>query len=536
MRLLDKVLHIMARKLKYPIGIETFSDIIEGGYVYVDKTSYIPMLLDSGKQYFLSRPRRFGKSLFVSTLQAYFEGKRELFKGLDIDKEEELDWTQRPVFKFSLNAVDAHSEDSLTDYLNDSLLLYELKYGRESEIKTLSQRFVYLLMRAYEETGRKAVVLIDEYDAPLLSTLDKMVLNNSYRNTLKAFFSVLKKSDELIHFAFITGISRFSHTSLFSGANHLKDITFYDDFAAICGITEEELHRYMYDSVLEYANKKKITSEKAFEILKENYDGYHFCEDCPDIYNPYSLLSAFSSKKVENFWFRTGTPSYLLEVMKRDNFFLPNLDCMESSQGGLSVKESYLNDPVALLFEAGYATIKSYDDEKMLYKLGLPNKEVSESFSCALLPIYSGYQARDCDDRFYKMRSAVIDGEAERFMELLKTFLEGNPYGNTEMTKRETYFKNNIFLIFKALGFRPRVEEQTCRARMDVMMETRRYVYIFELKTDGKVEEAAGQIEEKGYADPYRHTGKTLIKIAANYTSSLNNIDTWTIECVSPVL
>ena len=203
MRLLDKVLHIMARKLKYPIGIETFSDIIEGGYVYVDKTSYIPMLLDSGKQYFLSRPRRFGKSLFVSTLQAYFEGKRELFKGLDIDKEEELDWTQRPVFKFSLNAVDAHSEDSLTDYLNDSLLLYELKYGRESEIKTLSQRFVYLLMRAYEETGRKAVVLIDEYDAPLLSTLDKMVLNNSYRNTLKAFFSVLKKSDELIHFALL---------------------------------------------------------------------------------------------------------------------------------------------------------------------------------------------------------------------------------------------------------------------------------------------------------------------------------------------
>ncbi len=334
----------------------------------------------------------------------------------------------------------------------------------------------------------------------------------------------------MISFAFITGISRFSHTSLFSGANHLDDITFLDDYSAICGITEVELTATFSESIHEFALKNRQSDEEMKKLLKENFDGYHFSKNSPDIYNPYSILKCFKSKEIDDFWFQSGTPSSLISILKRDDFYLPNLDCIESLQSNLSVKESYLNNPVALLFESGYITIKDYDEEKKMYTLGLPNKEVAVSFSGALMPIYSGYKEYVCNDFFIKMRSAVIDGEAERFMDLLKVFLEGNPYSNTKLDQRESYFKNNIFIVFKALGFYPRVEEQTCRARMDVMLQTRRFIYIFELKTDGKITEAKHQIEEKGYAVPFLYSGKTIIKIAANYSSKLNNIDSWEID------
>lgn len=523
----------MAPTLKYPLGIQTFSTIIEDGFIYIDKTRYIKELKDSGKYYFLSRPRRFGKSLLLSTMEAYFEGRRDLFKGLAIFD----DVSERhpcPVLKFSFNTLDAETEQSLKDFISDCLVPYEDRYGKIPEIKTLSQRFANIIVNAHDKTGEKVVVLIDEYDAPLLNTLERPVLNESYRQTLRAMFSVLKSYDAYIEFAFVTGVSRFSHTSLFSGANNFKDISLEDKYAGICGITEEELKRYLPESISGFAKKANVTDEEAFLMLKESYDGYHFSEDSPDIYNPYSLLNALDSKKIRDYWFKSGTPSYLLGIMKRDDFFLPDLDRVETMESGLSVKESYLNNPVALLFETGYLTIKSYDDEMSIYTLGLPNKEVSESFSKALMPIYSGYTDWECGDLIAKMRRTVVDGEAERFMELLKTFLAGNPYGNTELARRESYFRNNIYIIFKALGFEPRAEEQTCRGRMDVMLRTRRFIYIFELKTDGSVVKAMDQIEEKGYWVPYRHSGMTVIRIAANYSTSENNIDTWKIESSAP--
>ncbi|MDE5585420.1 MAG: ATP-binding protein [Muribaculaceae bacterium] len=518
----------MEKTLKYPIGIQTFSEIIEDGYVYIDKTRYIKKLKDSGKFYFLSRPRRFGKSLLLSTMQAYFEGKRGLFKGLYI-YDEESDWTSYPVLMFSFNTLEASSMDSLSIFLNTAFSRYERIYGKDPDAVALPQRFENLLENAYEKTGRKVAVLIDEYDAPLLNTLDRPELNERYRQTLKAVFSVLKSYDRYIEFAFVTGVSRFSHTSLFSGANNLTDISLEDDYAGMCGITEDELKEYLPDAISEFANKQKTSEEEAFLMLKESYDGYHFSQESPDVYNPFSLLSALRSKRVDDFWFKSGTPSYLIGVMKRDNFFLPDLDCIETLSSGLSVKESYLSNPVALLFETGYLTIKSFDDEMNLYTLGLPNKEVAESFSKALLPIYSGYMDRECEDLLVKMRRSVVEGDADRFMELLQTFLEGNPYGNTEMAKRESYFKNNIYIVFRALGFLPRAEEQTCSARMDVMLRTRRFIYIFELKTDGNVSKAMDQIEDKGYADPYLHSDKTVIRIAANYSTQRNNIDSWEI-------
>lgn len=433
------------------------------------------------------------------------------------------------MFMFSFNTLDAKSEDSLDEFLDVALSRYERKYGKDADVYALPQRFENLIVNAYEKSGQKVVVLVDEYDAPLLNTLGHPELNDRYRQTLKAVFSVLKSYDRYIEFAFVTGVSRFGHTSLFSGANNFTDISFEDGYAGICGITEEELKEHLSESINEFAHKSKVTEEEALGILKDNYDGYHFSQESPDIYNPFSLLSALQSKRVDDFWFKSGTPSYLIDILKRDDFFLPDLDGIEAMESGLSVKESYINNPVALLFETGYLTIKGYDEEKRLYSLGLPNMEVAESFSKALIPIYSGYSDRECENLLVKMRSAVIDGEADRFMNLLQTFLEGNPYGNTEMAKRESYFKNNIYIVFRALGFMPRAEEQTCRARMDVMLRTRRFIYIFELKTDGSVSNAMDQIEAKGYATPYRHSDKTIIRIAANYSTERNNIDSWEI-------
>lgn len=519
----------MVKKVKYPIGIQSFSEIIEGGYLYVDKTAYIRELVDTGKYYFLSRPRRFGKSLLLTTIQSYFEGIRELFRGLDIESDDR-EWAPHPVILLSLNMVDPKSERSLLDFLNDCLVPYENLYGRNPEIKTLSQRFANIIVNAHEKTGQKVVVLVDEYDAPLLSTLDMPELNENYLQTLKAIFSVLKPYDRHIEFALITGVSRFSHTSLFSGANNLTDISFDQSFAAICGITEEEVISNFGTSINELSKATGSSEHDVLRNLKENFDGYHFCQNYPDIYNPYSLLSAFKYRKISDYWFQSGTPSYLIRMLKREDFFLPDLDNLESMQSSLSVKESYLNNPVALLFETGYITIKDYDDEKQLYTLGLPNKEVAESFSKALMPIYSGYPQYECDNLYGKMRNAVVDGEPDRFMEYLRVFLEGNPYGNTEIAKREAYFRNNIYLIFRALGFLPRAEERTCWSRMDVMLQTRRFIYIFELKTDGKVSEAMRQIDRKCYAEPYLHSGKKIFRIAANYSTERNNIIGWEIE------
>ncbi|MCM1490937.1 MAG: ATP-binding protein [Muribaculum sp.] len=519
----------MTGKIKYPIGIQDFSEIINKGSIYIDKTKHIKLLLNDGKYFFLSRPRRFGKSLFLSTLQAYFEGRRELFKGLDIDSKE-VDWTPRPVIKLSLNTIDPRSEDSLTNYLGSIFREYENIYNIPDNDDEISRRFEVIINTAFKQTGRKVAILIDEYDAPLLNTLENDTLNNSYRNTLRSVFSVLKNADACIEFAFITGVSRFSHTSLFSGANNLKDISLENKYAAICGITEEELKTNLMPGIHDFAESIGVSDEEMFAMLKDNYDGYHFSKKSPDIYNPFSLLNSLQSQELNNYWFQSGTPSYLISTLKRNEFFLPNLDCVETVENKLSASGSYLQNPISLMYETGYLTIKDFDCETEIFTLTLPNKEVTVSFSEALLPIYSGMTELKFDDCFVLIKKSVMKGEADNFMRHLQTFFQGNPYALTELDKRERYFQNNIFLIFRALGFRPRVEEQTCNSRMDVMLRTRRYIYIFEMKTDGSTDKAMRQIDEKGYALPYLDEGLTIIKIAANYSTSANNIDSWEIE------
>lgn len=513
---------------RYPIGIQSFTEIIEKEYVYVDKTEFIHTLEENGKYYFLSRPRRFGKSLFVNTLEAYYQGRRELFKGLAIEKHNP-DWIERPVFKFVLNGIDPNDENGLPNYLDNKFSQLESLYGSVESELSFALRFEGLLRRAFQLTGQQCVILFDEYDAPLLSTLDRPELNERYRETIKSVFTMLKNADDYIHLAFITGVSRFNHTSLFSGANNVPDVSFYEDFAAICGITEEELSISFAPSIEEFARLEGISPEEMHTRLKAQYDGYHFARRSPDIFNPYSIVQAFKSDSLDDFWFGSGTPAYLVEALQKNDFFLPELDCIEVPFKSLKTKEAFLNNPISLLYETGYLTIKGYEKEDDTCILGLPNQEVERGLSNALLPIYSHYKDTDIDSWEMKMKRAVKSGDAERFMNLLQTFLEGNPYSNTIAAQRETYFKNNLYLIFKILGFRTETEKETCCARTDVVLETSEYIYFFELKMNRTAEEAIRQIDTRGYPRIYAEDPRTIIKIGANYSSDRNNIDSWLI-------
>ncbi len=497
----------------------------------MDKTMFIKKMVDTGKYYFLSRPRRFGKSLFLSTLQAYFEGRRDLFKGLFLDTDT-IDWTPKPIVKFSFNAVRATEKENLDKYLHVNLSAFESNYGVTEAEGDFSDRFATILRKAHELTGQKVAVLVDEYDSLLLDTITpaQSELNSYYRQTLKSLFTVLKNEDEHIAFVFVTGISRFSHTSLFSGANHLEDISLLNEYSSICGITEQELLENFEEGIKNFAAEKNVDNKEILTQLKENYDGYHFARKCPDIYNPYSILRALKSRCMDNFWFQSATPTHLIEVLKRDDFFIPSLDCIETIESSLSANESYIQNPVSLLFESGYITIKGFEDELQIFTLGLPNLEVAKSFTEALLPIYSGYEKEKTNEVCIRMRRNLVKGEAESFMEELKTFLHGNPYELTQLDKREKYFQSCLFLMLRALGFEPLAELQTCNARMDMMIKTNRYVYIFELKTDGSAREAMQQIIEKGYHLPFISSGKEIIKIGANYSSTGNNIESWIIE------
>lgn len=515
--------------LKYPVGLETFAEIREGGYVYVDKTAYIEELEKNGKYYFISRPRRFGKSLLISTMEAYFEGRRELFSGLAIDKAD-IEWVKRPVFRFSLNGIDPKSESSLADMLEPMFARLEKQYGRNPSERGFAQRFEGLLERAYLKTGYKVAVLVDEYDAPLLDTIENKVLNDSFRETLRSIFTVLKRGDRYIHFAFLTGVSRFSHTSLFSGANNVPDYSLDDRYAAICGITENELRTCLGEGIKEFAENNEISLSNATALLKDNYDGYHFTAKSPDIYNPYSILRTLSEGKIDDFWFRTATPSYLIKILHSDDFYLPDLDCIEAFSQELSATESFSGNPITLLFETGYLTIKGYEKDTQLYKLGIPNKEVAKSLATSLLPVYANVSRENINSWHKKMTLAISKGDADTFMSLLTTFLAGNPYSNSELKKRETYFKSSLFLIFKMLGFSTRTEEETCTGRSDIVMETSRYIYIIELKVDSTPQAALSQIEERKYAQPYIHDGRKIIRIGANYSSRENNIDGWEIQ------
>ena len=512
--------------MKYPIGIQSFENIRTGGYVYVDKTALVYQLADRGKYYFLSRPRRFGKSLLLSTLEAYFLGKKELFEGLALSHLEK-DWKQYPVLHLDLNVDKYGTPNNLDQVLNEALAQWETIYGSNPNEATLSLRFKGIIRRAFEQTGKQVVVLVDEYDKPLLSTIDHKELHDAYRDTLKGFFGVLKTQDPYIHFALLTGVSRFSHVSIFSDLNNLEDISMVPDYADICGISEQELHTYFEESIRVLASANDLSYEETCGKLREQYDGYHFYPNTTGIYNPFSLLSTFQYKLFQDYWFRTGTPTFLVKLLQKNDYELKELKGLYVDGSALqSVDEEYA-DPIPVLFQSGYLTISSYDPE-MGYRLDFPNREVERGFFNFLVPYYTSLLKSSVKGYLNKLTASVRQGRPDDLLRTLQSMLSGKPYMLAGGDK-EVHFQNTLYLIFVMLGYNVQVEQATSQGRMDVTIQTPEYVYILELKLDKSAEEALQQIKDKQYARPYQTDGRKVFLIGANFSSETRTVEKWLI-------
>ena len=512
--------------MKYPIGIQSFESIRQAGYLYLDKTALVFQLVTRGKFYFLSRPRRFGKSLLISTLEAYFLGKRELFKGLAIEQLEK-DWTQYPVLHLDLNAEKYTTEEALTTILNRHLCMWEEKYGASEKEKSVSDRFVGIIRRAYGQTGQKVVILVDEYDKPLLQTFGNKELQDSYRATLKAFYGVEKSMDQYIQFAFFTGVTKFSKVSVFSDLNNLADITMDHRYVEICGITEREIRDNLDEEVGQLAESNQMTKEDCYAKLKQTYDGYHFEHDTAGMYNPYSLLRVLDAKTFKDYWFETGTPTLLAEVLKKSGYHLDDLTHEEVTADLLGSIDSIDSNPLPLIYQSGYLTIKGYDPEFTTYRLGFPNQEVERGFTRFLIPYYSTLKASQGPMFVANFVKELRTGKADAFMQRLESLFAQGDYqlvGDAEL-----YFQNACWVIFRMIGLYTEVERHTTDGRMDMVIQTPDYVYIFEFKLDKSADEALQQIEDKQYAKPFEHDSRKLYKIGINFSTQTRRMDGWKI-------
>ncbi len=513
--------------MKYPIGIQNFESLRSDGYVYVDKTALIYRLVDEGRYYFLSRPRRFGKSLLISTLEAYLSGKKELFKGLAIEQLEK-DWTEYLIFHLDLNVGEYQSKESLYEKLDAFLTPLEEQYGTLPSLHEAGQRFEYVIRQAYKKTGKRIVILVDEYDKPLLATIAHPELQDSFRTTLKAFYGVLKSMDGYIKFALLTGVTKFGKVSVFSDLNNLIDLSMNRRYQSICGITKDEILKYFDESVHELADGYGISYDNALARLKEDYDGYHFVNNGVDVYNPFSLLNTFANCEFGRYWFETGTPSYLVEVMKQDNYPLPDLTREQVTGDFLNSIDSMSTNPIPLIYQSGYLTIKAYDPEFGFYTLGFPNKEVEEGFADYLLPFYTNVKQGDSAFFISNFVRELRQGRIDDFMLRMETMLADTSYkvvGDSEL-----YFQNAFYLISRMLGFYTEVERETSNGRMDMTVKTKDYVYIFEFKLNGSADEALRQINEKGYAKPFALDSRKLIKVGVNFSLEKRCIEEWKKE------
>lgn len=511
----------------YPVGIQNFEKLRTEGYAYVDKTQHIHRLVTTGCYYFLSRPRRFGKSLLISTMDAYFRGKRELFKGLAIDRLDSKEWVERPVLRLDLNSEKYQAKEDLDRVLDRALNDWEALYGSRPDEKSFSLRFLGVVERAAKKTGHRVVILVDEYDKPLLQALGNEPLMDEYRRTLKAFYSVLKTQDEYIKFGFLTGVTKFSKVSIFSDLNNLKDISMDRRYADICGISEEELHQYFEPSVMELAEANNLTKTQCYDKLKIKFNGYHFEVGTVGVYNPFSLLNTFESKTFRDYWFESGTPTFLVELMKRTNYDLRRLQTEQVTSDVLNSIDTMTYNPIPVLYQSGYLTIKGLDEEFGLYHLGFPNEEVERGFVKFLLPCYTPLDSNSGSFFVANFVRDVREGNVEGFMERLQTMFDDNDY--RVAGKLELYFQNMMYVIFKMMGFYTEVERATSKGRIDVTIKTRDYIYIIEIKLDGSAEEALRQIEDKGYAKPFANDPRQLFKLGINFSSETRAIDDWKI-------
>ncbi|MCM1310500.1 MAG: ATP-binding protein [Bacteroides sp.] len=508
--------------MKYPIGVQSFSEIRTKGFVYVDKTALVHKLVIGGKYFFLSRPRRFGKSLLLSTIEMLFSGRKELFEGLAVSKMG-WDWTIHPVLHLDLNVRHYADDTSLATLFNRQLVEWERKYEITPDNDIAEDRFIAVIKKAYETTGQQVVILIDEYDKPLVRTLDNPELQRVYRNQLQAFYGVLKSLDQYIRFAMLTGVTRFSKVNVFSGLNNLKDISLYPEYNNICGIAESELIQYFKTPIEEFAEYKKITPDKMLALLKENYDGYHFAADTEDIYNPFSLLTALDAKNIGAYWSETGTPTFLVDLLNREHYPLPDLESVYRTEQDLKGSDSFNTDLVPMFFQTGYLTIKGYNHITRKYQLSFPNTEVKESFLSFLVPYIS--PKIPAGSMVLDLVEAVMNGETEKFMTWLGAFFADFPY--EQIPDMEVHYQNVIYVIMKIMGFYVRTEYRTSQGRVDMVIQTDKYVYVIEFKLGGSPKTALKQIETNGYCKPFEGQGKTIIRLGVVFDKTTRALKKW---------
>ena len=527
---------------KMPIGVQDFEDLRRNKYVYVDKTNYVYRLAQMGKVYFLSRPRRFGKSLLLSTLKQYFLGNKDIFKGLAIEKLEnenptsfdKVAWVKHPVIYIDLNSQKYEDKDSLKRILDFQLSVYEKNYSTEKPGIDFGVRFANLVRDAYKKTGRQAVVLVDEYDKPLLQTIDKPELFDDYRATLKAFYGVLKSEDANLRFSMLTGVTKFSQVSVWSDLNNLQDITMDPFYSSVCGITEKELHDNLDSEVKNLAVANKISVDECYSLLKTKYDGYHFCEDTEGIYNPFSLLNTLQSTKMRDYWFQTGTPTFLVQEIKRNNYDLRKLiDGVDVDSQRLTEYSVGGTNPIPILVQSGYLTIKGYDSRFDTYHLELPNEEVKYGFLNFLSPDFIGTKSFSFDSDF-DIRKFVKDIEScnvDAFMTRLQSIIASLPYPtdakNQTVQMLEYNFQVAVYLTFTLMGQFTQCEVHSIKGRADAVVETNDSVYIFEFKTNDSAENALVQIDELGYAGKYSISGKRIVKIGAEFNTQERKLVEW---------
>ena len=535
---------------KLPLGFQDFEDLRRRNNLYVDKTPYLAKLVSRYKAFLLCRPHRFGKSLFLSTLKAYFEGKKELFAGLYIEQAEATiarqqnrePWEKHPVLHLELNAEYFSSLAVLENCLATHLAKWEKKYGEDGVAVTPAGRFRAVVQRAYEQTGKQVVILIDEYDKPLLETVLDEALNEAIRSQLKAFFEVLKQCDRYICFALLTGVTKFSKINLFSGANQLMDISLSDEYAAICGFTEQELKQHLTPEIEALAAAQKSSVEKTLETLKKKYDGYCFASSGEHVYNPFSLLNVLAKKNYGYYWFETATPTYLVNYIKRKQEFIPEFD-KDLNIGVNAVQDFRYNDDdaiVPLLFQSGYLTIKKYLTSANLLRLGYPNEEVRFGFLEELIPHYSSRLTRtNIEPTIWNLYEWLNSGNLVDTMKLVEEVLAGILYGNipnneTGRPLREQYYQSVLYAVFRLLGLHAQSEVVCASGRIDMIVSTRKHIYLFEFKvtTEGSAEDAIAQIKERGYLKKIRATKRPIHLVGVSFDEKTRNVKEWKEEVV----
>ena len=513
---------------RYPIGIQTFSELVNKHYLYIDKTEYVYRMAHGNSKYlFLSRPRRFGKSLLTSTLHAYFEGRKEIFQGLAIEQLE-TEWASYPVLHFDMSTAKHADKEALVLELERKLLQYEQIYGRGEGDILPNQRLEGLIQRAYKQTGKGVVVLIDEYDAPLLDVMHEERVLPVLRNVMRNFYSPLKGCDPYLRFVFLTGITKFSQLSIFSELNNIENISMDEAYAAICGITQEEMETQMSIDVDLLASGLKLTREETLQQLKDNYDGYHFTWPSPDIYNPFSLLTAFSKKRLDSYWFGSGTPTYLIEMLRKYHVSPQEIGGRETMVEDFDAPTERMTDITPLLYQSGYITIKDCDEITGQYLLDLPNKEVRIGLLKSLLPLYLPHRSIEGKNMVANMYRALRVGNMDMALQHLQQFLATVPYA--ENTNYEGHYQQLLYVIFSLLGMYVDVEVRTPHGRVDMVLRTADTLYLVELKLDQTAEAAMQQIDLKNYPERFALCGLPVVKVGINFDKEKRTISDWKIE------